>query len=112
MNTPNAPRLDLSSVTSDLKSTMFAQLTTLIEGAADDVRRWVGEIVPAMTDAIANGDVALTEELEAQMKAVAELNNLRAIKAKWAVVKSVADSAMRLVTSGISVGLAALGGVK
>ncbi len=109
---PNLARVDFKGVASDLKITLYTQLTTLMEGAQDDVRRFVAEIAPAMADAVAQGDTAMSGELEAQMAAVAELNNLRAIKAKWAVTKSVIDSSMRILAGGIAAGLGAVGGVR
>lgn len=112
MPNPNLANVDFKSVTSDLKATLFAQMTTLLEGAHDDVRVFVAEIAPAIADAVAVGDTALTAELEAQLRAVAELNNLRAIKAKWAVMSSIADTAIRLLSGGIAAGLSAFGGIR
>lgn len=85
-------------IANDLADIIEEHARRLLEGATSDLRVYVLAISADMAKAAFSDDrEALMEELLAQLKAVAEINRLRATKEAWATFESVVQALGRMV---------------
>jgi hypothetical protein len=68
----------------ELEAILIDQAQELLEGAAEDIRRYVAFITTDMARALLLPEPErLLQELAAQLEAVAEINRIRANEAAW-----------------------------
>lgn len=93
--------LDLDQLRGDLAGILADGLGDLIEGSQEDVRLFVSEIARDMILArISDSDQDSTlEQLQNQLKVVAEINRVRVENHTWIVVTRIIQVALRSVVA-------------
>lgn len=102
-------RIDIGSVVAGIKPVLAEQLSHVVEGAEADVQAFAQGIATDLSEAIAIGAEALTSELEHQAHVLLEKQNVRLIAAKHAAFASILNGAVKLVSQGIAIAVAAVG---
>lgn len=93
--------LDLDQLRDNMADVLADGLRDLIEGAEEDVRSFVSEIARDMILArISDSDRGSTlEQLQNQLKIVAEINRVRVENHTWIVVTRIIQVALRSVVA-------------
>ena len=92
----------------DLGGILKTELSGLLEAAQTDIDELAAQIAPRLTTALAAGDTTLTAELTAQLQGLVELNNIRGINSSWRTIRTVASTALRAASAGLSIAVGAL----
>jgi hypothetical protein len=83
-----------------IKDSLEEGLQDLVEGAKEDFNQFVLAIQGDLLEAAIQGDEEIVDELKDQLKAVGELNRIRAVNESWEtagkVVKSIWTVAKRV----------------
>lgn len=86
--------LDEEKLKEDLLNILREAVENLIEGAQEDFENYLRDITAELVVAIRSGDKKMTDELKAQVKALGEINRLRAVNGQWQAVEQVFTVAM------------------
>lgn len=97
-----ATDLDLDALFDEFKSIIGDSAKELLEGAAEDVDKFVARIGSVMVSAVAAGDDAMVDEMKGALETLAERNRIRASREAMETLKGVIDIAKRGALAGIS----------
>ena len=99
---PADAAFDWSGLADEVRAALAEALAGLLDGAAEDVRRYVAAIAGDLVRAAATDRPDLVDELRAQLRLIGEINRVRAANAGWEAVEAVVAAVFRVLIAGLA----------
>ena len=96
---------DWGGLNAELRDVLGDALAGLIDGAADDVDRYVAAIAQDLVRAAANDRPDLVAELRGQLRLIGEINRVRASDAAWDTAEQIIAAVFRAAVAGLARGI-------
>lgn len=100
--------IDLDEFAKELGIIVVGEVNDLLEKADADVQEFLTVIINEFQAALQAGNSELSEELEAQLAAILELNKIRGAKALNATIRKVSNAVLKTAVVGLKT---VLGGI-
>ena len=97
--------IDPTNLVSYLTDAFKEKFSLLIAAAATDIDAYLTEILPEMTIAVANGDVAAVKELNAQVRMLGEKHRITAAQSTWHLVGQLFEDSAKFASAAILTGV-------
>lgn len=94
--------VDWDSLQRDLTEAVTPILYELIEEGAEDVQKFGAQIAAQMIAAALEGNQDWTEELEAQVRVLAEIQRLRLSQLRWRLLTTILKSLFRAAVKALA----------
>tara|TARA_R100001086_G_scaffold87122_4_gene42591 strand:+ start:4364 stop:4729 length:366 start_codon:yes stop_codon:yes gene_type:complete len=94
--------VDWDGLTDSLGGVLRRRLVTVLEGADEDIQKFMVAISADLTRSIREGNEELSDELRAQARGIMEMNRLRLVNAGWGLLDEVLGTVLGVGTAMLS----------